>query len=55
MATYSGAHDRIVCTKCWRFTEKQAANATWGSREAFRREVASELTWKTEWELAKQI
>jgi len=37
-----------------RFTEKEAANATWRTQEAFTREVASELTWKAGWEPARQ-
>lgn len=35
--------------------KKEVASATWETREAFLREVASELTWKAERELAKQI
>lgn len=35
--------------------EKEAAGATWGTREAFIREATSELTWKAKWEPAKQI
>lgn len=35
--------------------KKEVASATWETREAFLRELASELTWKAEWEPAKQI
>lgn len=33
----------------------EAASATCGTREAFIRKMAPELTWKDEWEPAKQI
>lgn len=34
------------CPTCWRFTEKEAASVTQGTREAFIKEMSSELTWK---------
>lgn len=55
MTAHSGTQARTVCTKCWRFTEKEAASTTRGTREAFIRKMASALTWKAEWEPAKLI
>lgn len=55
MTTHIGDKARTFCTRCWRSMKKEVASATWETREAFLREVASELTWKAEWEPAKQI
>lgn len=60
MTAYSGTQARTICA--WSLMEKEAASATrrtgWGAGGAggdFIRKEASELTWKHEWEPAKQV